>query len=36
MPDFTPDDINIDPGEFVDSCSSIEIGSFGVTKPVNF
>jgi len=24
MPDFTPDDINIDPREFVDSCSSIE------------
>jgi hypothetical protein len=24
MPDFTPDDINIDPSEFVDACSSTE------------
>lgn len=24
MPDFTPDDIDIDPSEFVDACSSIE------------
>ena len=24
MPDFTPDDIDIDPSEFVDACSSKE------------
>lgn len=25
MPDFTPDDLDISPGEFVDSCNSREI-----------
>lgn len=24
MPDFTPDDIDVNPSEFVDACSSIE------------
>ena len=26
MPDFTPDDIEIEPSEFVDSCSTRELG----------
>jgi hypothetical protein len=26
MPDFTPDDIDIDPSEFVDACNKREIG----------